>query len=39
MLGITIDDRLRFDQHIPNLCSKATMQLNASGRLEIYRKP
>ena len=23
-----IDDRLRFDQHISNLCSKAAMQLN-----------
>ena len=25
LLGITIDDRLRFDQHISNLCSKAAM--------------
>ena len=33
LLGITIDDRLRFDQHISNLCSKAAMQLNALGRL------
>ena len=26
LLGITIDGRLRFDQHIANLCSKAAMQ-------------
>ena len=31
LLGITINDRLRFDQHISNLCSKAAMQLNALG--------
>ena len=36
LLGITIDDRLRFDQHISNLCSKAAMQLNALGRLKKY---
>ena len=35
-LGVTIDDRLRFDQHISNLCSKAAMQLNALGRLQKY---
>ena len=35
-LGITIDDRLRFDKHISNLCSKAAMQLNALGRLQKY---
>ena len=40
LLGTTIDDRLRFDQHISNLCSKAAMQLNALGRLQKYmRKP
>ena len=36
LLGITINDRLRFDQHISNLCSKAAMQLNALGRLKKY---
>ena len=36
LLGITIDNRLRFDQHISNLCSKAAMQLNALGRLKKY---
>ena len=34
--GITIDDRLRFDQHISNLFSKVVMQLNALGRLQKY---
>ena len=34
--GITIDDHLRFDQHISNLCFKASMQLNAFGRLRKY---
>ena len=33
LLGIIINDRLRFDQHISNLCFKAAMQLNALGRL------
>ena len=28
LLGITIDDRLRFDQRISNLSSKVAMQLN-----------
>ena len=36
LLGITTDDRERFDQHISNLCSKAAMQLNALGRLQKY---
>ena len=36
LLGITIDDRLRFDQHISDLCSKAAMQLIALGRLQKY---
>ena len=36
LLGITTDDRLRFDQHVSNLCSKAVMQLNALGRLQKY---
>ena len=36
LLGLTIDDRLRFDQQISNLCSKTKMQLNALGRLQNY---
>ena len=35
-LGIAIDDPVRFDQHISNLCSKATMQLNALSRLQKH---
>ena len=38
ILDITIDDRLRFDQHISNLCSKAAMQLNALGRFQKYMR-
>ena len=36
LLAITINDRLRFDQHISTLCSKAAMQLIALGRLQKY---
>ena len=36
LLGKTIEDRLRFDQHLSNLCFKAVMQLNALGRLQKY---
>ena len=31
LFGITIDDRLQFDQHISNLPSKAAMQFNTLG--------
>ena len=34
LLGITIDDHLRFDQHISNLCTKASVQVNALDRLQ-----
>ena len=36
LVGIAIDDCLRFVQHISNLRSKAVMQLNALGRLKKY---
>ena len=36
LLGITTDDRLRFDQNISNLCFKAGKQLNALGRLQKH---
>ena len=29
LLGITIDNKLNFEEHIPELCKKASMQLNA----------
>ena len=36
LLGITIDNRLSFDDHISKLCNKASMQLNAIYRLEKF---
>ena len=36
LLGITIDNRLSFDDHISKLCNKASMQLNAIFRLKKY---
>ena len=38
ILDITIGDRLRFDQHISNLCSKAAMQLNALSRFQKFMR-
>ena len=36
LLGITIDNRLSFDDHISKLCNKASMQLNVIFRLKKY---
>ena len=36
LLGITIGSQLRLDEHIYNLCNKASMQLNANNRLQRY---
>ena len=36
LLGINIDDQLKFNEHISILCSKAAMQLNALSRLQKY---
>ena len=36
LLGIPIDNKLTFDDHVFTLCSKASMQLNAIGRLKRY---
>ena len=36
LLGIYIDNKLTFDDHIFTLCNKASMQLNAIGRLKRY---
>ena len=36
LLGINIDDQLKFNEHISILCSNAVMQLNAHGRLQKY---
>ena len=34
LLGININDQLKFNEHISVLCSKAAMQLNALSRLQ-----
>ena len=36
LLGIHIDNKLTFDDHIFTLCNKTSMQLNAIGRLKRY---
>ena len=36
VLGILIDDRLDFSQHISSMCSKAARQLNALARISKY---
>ena len=36
LLGINIDDQLRFNEHISILCSKAAMLLNALSKLQKY---
>ena len=36
LLGINIDDQLKFNEHILILCFKAAMQLNDLSRLEKY---
>ena len=36
LFGITIDNQLRFDEHISNLCNKASMQINANNHLQRY---
>ena len=36
LLGIHIDNKLTFDDHIFTLCNKTSMQLNAIGRLKHY---
>ena len=36
LLGITIDNKLNFEEHIFELCKKASMQLNAISRLQRF---
>ena len=36
LLGINIDDKLSFDEHVSSLCKKASNQLNAISRLHKY---
>jgi hypothetical protein len=39
LLGITIDDKLKFDSHIQELCRKAGAQLNSLFRFSKYFTP
>ena len=39
LLGITIDDKLNFDKHIGNICSRAGGQLNSLYRLSKFMSP
>ena len=36
LLGIEIDNKLSFEQHISTLCNKASNQLNAIGRTQTF---
>ena len=36
MLGITIDNKPNFEEHISELCKKISMQLNAISRLQRF---
>ena len=36
LLGIQIDEKLNFDEHVSYLCKKASNQLNAISRLQKY---
>ena len=36
ILGITVDNKLKFDAHVENLCKTASRKLNAFARLVNY---
>ena len=36
LLGVTIDDKLKFDEHVGNLCKNASAQLNTLFRFKNY---
>ena len=36
LLGVTIDEKLNFEDHVSSLCKKAAAQLNALGRIQHY---
>ena len=36
LLGVEIDDKLKFDKHISTLCKKSNNQLNALSRIQTF---
>ena len=36
LLGIEIDNKLKFKNHVSTICKKANRQLNAIGRIQNY---
>ena len=36
LLGVTIDDKLNFDEHVVNICKKASGQINAIARIAKF---
>ena len=38
LLGITIDNDLKFEDHINNICRKASAKISALSRIEIVQK-
>ena len=38
MLGLTIDNKLSFDEHIINICKTTTRKLNTLSRINHYMK-
>ena len=38
VLGVTIDDKISFDEHIINICKTANKKLNALSRINHYMK-
>ena len=36
LLGVTIDNKLKFEKHVNNICDKASQKLNALARMSSY---
>ena len=36
LLGVTIDNKLKFEKHVNNICDKASQKLNALARVSSY---
>ena len=39
LLGVTIDSKLKFDDHVKALCKKANRKVSAFSRVPPYQKP